>query len=149
MRRQRRVSRLLWLLPCACAPSLSLSLSLFLLTPSKTGLDRLFNLVYLAKRVHRRLLSTHPKPQPQPHPEPTQPSTPTPKPLIPRAAEEQLAAAGAPDPPPAGLYYMKQTIGNACGTIAMLHSFGNNLGTIRLGVCVRAGGRHVRCRAQC
>eukprot|EP00775_Hariotina_reticulata_P001552 gene1552-1891_t len=28
---------------------------------------------------------------------------------------------------PQQLYYMKQTIGNACGTIAMLHSFGNNL----------------------
>ena len=25
------------------------------------------------------------------------------------------------------VYYMKQTIGNACGTIALLHSIGNNI----------------------
>jgi hypothetical protein len=37
---------------------------------------------------------------------------------------------------------MKQTIGNACGTIAMLHSFGNNLGTIKLGACACGMGAH-------
>lgn len=35
------------------------------------------------------------------------------------AAAEQPAAGSQP-------YYMKQTIGNACGTIAMLHAIGNN-----------------------
>ncbi len=50
-----------------------------------------------------------------------------------KTADEQLAAAGAPSSVPPSVYYMKQTIGNACGTIAMLHSFGNSLGTIKLG----------------
>lgn len=36
-----------------------------------------------------------------------------------QAAAGQAAADGQP-------YYMKQTIGNACGTIAMLHAIGNN-----------------------
>jgi hypothetical protein len=30
-------------------------------------------------------------------------------------------------------YYMKQTIGNACGTIAMLHALGNNLDRLTIG----------------
>ena len=34
--------------------------------------------------------------------------------------------------PPASLYYMKQTISNACGTVAMLHSVANNLDSIPL-----------------
>jgi hypothetical protein len=38
------------------------------------------------------------------------------------AAASQAAAAAAGSQP----YYMKQTIGNACGTIAMLHAIGNN-----------------------
>lgn len=29
-----------------------------------------------------------------------------------------------------GPFYMKQTIGNACGTIALLHSLGNNMDTL-------------------
>ncbi|KAG2442345.1 hypothetical protein HXX76_002431 [Chlamydomonas incerta] len=38
--------------------------------------------------------------------------------------EEQAAKGVAVDPQ---VFYMKQTIGNACGTIAVLHSIGNNL----------------------
>lgn len=38
------------------------------------------------------------------------------------AEQEALKTAG---PPPASLYYMKQTIGNACGTIGLLHSVAN------------------------
>lgn len=30
------------------------------------------------------------------------------------------------------VYFMKQTIGNACGTVAMIHSIANNLDTIHL-----------------
>jgi ubiquitin carboxyl-terminal hydrolase L3 len=37
---------------------------------------------------------------------------------------------------PEQLYYMKQTIGNACGTIAMLHSIGNNRQRLQLGGCM-------------
>ncbi|GBF91570.1 ubiquitin carboxyl-terminal hydrolase-like [Raphidocelis subcapitata] len=49
-----------------------------------------------------------------------------------KEADGRIAAAGpsAPRPPP--VYFMKQTIGNACGTIAMLHAFGNSLGTVEL-----------------
>jgi ubiquitin carboxyl-terminal hydrolase L3 len=38
--------------------------------------------------------------------------------------DAELEAAGAPACPP-GLFYMKQTVGNACGTIAMLHAIAN------------------------
>lgn len=31
------------------------------------------------------------------------------------------------------VFYMKQTIGNACGTIGLLHSIGNNLDKVELG----------------
>jgi Ubiquitin carboxyl-terminal hydrolase, family 1 len=43
------------------------------------------------------------------------------------AADKQADAAGSTDAlaPPASLFYMKQTIGNACGTIAMLHCIAN------------------------
>ncbi|GIL51422.1 hypothetical protein Vafri_7413 [Volvox africanus] len=45
-----------------------------------------------------------------------------------RKEDDDLVAKGvAPDPK---LFYMKQTIGNACGTIAILHSIGNNLSTL-------------------
>ena len=41
-----------------------------------------------------------------------------------RAEVERLGTAAKQWP--ASLYYMKQTIGNACGTIGMLHAIGNN-----------------------
>ena len=40
-------------------------------------------------------------------------------------AEHERAGAAAPPPPP-DLFYMRQTIGNACGTIALLHCLGNS-----------------------
>ncbi|KAI8475782.1 MAG: peptidase C12, ubiquitin carboxyl-terminal hydrolase 1 [Monoraphidium minutum] len=49
-----------------------------------------------------------------------------------KADDERLAAEGAAAGHPGGVYYLKQTIGNACGTIAMLHAFGNNLGAVKL-----------------
>jgi hypothetical protein len=66
------------------------------------------------------------------------PPLPAPLPRLCAAADEAAAAAGAK--PPQGLYYMKQTIGNACGTIAMLHSFGNSLETVKLGEGARSRG---------
>jgi ubiquitin carboxyl-terminal hydrolase L3 len=38
----------------------------------------------------------------------------------------------APTVTPDGVYFMKQTIRNACGTIALLHSVGNNLDQVPL-----------------
>lgn len=32
-----------------------------------------------------------------------------------------------------GVFYMKQTIGNACGTIGLLHSLANNRQTLKIG----------------
>jgi ubiquitin carboxyl-terminal hydrolase L3 len=48
-----------------------------------------------------------------------------------RAEVERLGAAAKQWP--ASLYYMKQTIGNACGTIGMLHAFGNNRNSLLFG----------------
>uniref|UniRef100_A0A383W0T3 Ubiquitin carboxyl-terminal hydrolase n=1 Tax=Tetradesmus obliquus TaxID=3088 RepID=A0A383W0T3_TETOB len=45
-----------------------------------------------------------------------------------KADAERPADAAVPEQ----LYYMKQTIGNACGTIAMLHSIGNNRQRLQL-----------------
>jgi hypothetical protein len=45
------------------------------------------------------------------------------------ADDAKLAVAvdsGSSTAPPASLFYLKQTIGNACGTIAILHSVCNN-----------------------
>jgi hypothetical protein len=53
------------------------------------------------------------------------------------AAAEQPAAGSQP-------YYMKQTIGNACGTIAMLHAIGNNPQHAGIG----AGGGRVQLYVQ-
>ena len=35
--------------------------------------------------------------------------------------------------PPQAAYFMKQTIGNACGTIGVLHALANNLSTVSIG----------------
>lgn len=52
-----------------------------------------------------------------------------------RCGQEAAAAAegGRPAGPPS-LYFMKQTIGNACGTIGMLHALGNVREAVSLGV---------------
>lgn len=57
--------------------------------------------------------------------------------------ENQASIGVVPD---AELFYMKQTIGNACGTIAVLHSIGNNLHSLSPGegyYC--AHDRHLPC----
>ncbi len=32
------------------------------------------------------------------------------------------------------VYFLKQTVGNACGTIGLLHAIGNNLSQLELGM---------------
>lgn len=49
-----------------------------------------------------------------------------------RAAEASGGKGDTHSAVPPSTYFMRQTVGNACGTIAMLHSFGNNLGRIGL-----------------
>jgi ubiquitin carboxyl-terminal hydrolase L3 len=48
------------------------------------------------------------------------------------AQEEEAAKAGGRAPGPHGLYFMRQTIGNACGTIGLLHALGNARGDVQL-----------------
>jgi Ubiquitin carboxyl-terminal hydrolase, family 1 len=43
------------------------------------------------------------------------------------------AAGGGREAGPQDLYFMKQTIGNACGTIGLLHALGNTKAVVRLG----------------
>lgn len=61
-----------------------------------------------------------------------------------RAAKSQdaeLEAAGALQAP-GGVYYMKQTVGNACGTIAMLHAIANSRAVMGLeGEGAEEGGK--------
>lgn len=49
------------------------------------------------------------------------------------AISAAAAAAGGREPGPKDLYFMRQTIGNACGTIGLLHALGNTQGDVRLG----------------
>jgi len=37
------------------------------------------------------------------------------------------------------VYFMKQTVGNACGTIGILHAIGNAMSEIKLGEFVTCG----------
>lgn len=48
------------------------------------------------------------------------------------AEEAAAAAAGGREPGPADMYFMRQTIGNACGTIGLLHALGNTKSAVRL-----------------
>ena len=43
-------------------------------------------------------------------------------------------------PKPENVFIMRQTIGNACGTIGLVHSIGNNLDSIELGTNDEGGG---------
>ncbi|KAI8852110.1 hypothetical protein BC829DRAFT_440855 [Chytridium lagenaria] len=52
-------------------------------------------------------------------------------PITPKKAEEErLKAEGVK--PPSSVYFLRQTIGNACGTIGILHALGNNLSNLHL-----------------
>ena len=48
-----------------------------------------------------------------------------------RAEADKLKEEGYT--PPKAAYFMKQTIGNACGTIGVLHALANNLSTVSVG----------------
>ena len=49
-----------------------------------------------------------------------------------RAELENAVSRGSDDAESISVYYMKQTIGNACGTIALLHSIGSNLDRLQV-----------------
>lgn len=51
--------------------------------------------------------------------------------FLPAFLAEEIDAKGQEVSP--SLYYMKQTIGNACGTIALLHAVANNRQALGLG----------------
>ena len=50
-----------------------------------------------------------------------------------RVVRGQEAGASESSGRDAGVYFMKQTISNACGTIGLLHALANNLETLKLG----------------
>ncbi len=54
------------------------------------------------------------------------------------AQEADAAKAGGRAPGPKGLYYMRQTIGNACGTIGLLHAVANARPDAQLGAHLKA-----------
>ena len=56
-----------------------------------------------------------------------------------KGRDAELAARGAPEAPE-GVFYMRQTVGNACGTIAMLHALGNCPREVREGGAPRESG---------
>ncbi|CAI0376428.1 unnamed protein product [Linum tenue] len=46
-------------------------------------------------------------------------------PLTPQSEQERLQQEGVVKEPKESVYFMKQTVGNACGTIGLLHAVGN------------------------
>lgn len=65
--------------------------------------------------------------------------------LLQTHAAAGIEAAGQDVSP--SLYYMKQTIGNACGTIALLHAVANNRQSLDLGGLTEEEGPACRCGA--
>lgn len=49
------------------------------------------------------------------------------------AKELEAAQKSSGTAAPADLFYMKQTISNACGTVALIHAVGNNTDKVSLG----------------
>ncbi|KAK4434878.1 Ubiquitin carboxyl-terminal hydrolase 3 [Sesamum alatum] len=53
-------------------------------------------------------------------------------PITPKSEEERILQDNAIKEPSNGVYFMKQTVGNACGTIGLLHAVGNITSEIKL-----------------
>ncbi|GER25719.1 ubiquitin carboxyl-terminal hydrolase isozyme L3 [Striga asiatica] len=53
-------------------------------------------------------------------------------PLTPQSEEERVQQDSAIKEPSSEVYFMKQTVGNACGTIGLLHAVGNITSRIKL-----------------
>ncbi|EEF30030.1 ubiquitin carboxyl-terminal hydrolase 3 [Ricinus communis] len=53
-------------------------------------------------------------------------------PITPQSEEERLQQEGVKQEPSNKVYFMKQTVGNACGTIGLLHAVGNITSEINL-----------------
>ncbi|WCJ25819.1 Ubiquitin carboxyl-terminal hydrolase 3 [Euphorbia peplus] len=53
-------------------------------------------------------------------------------PLTKKSEEERLLQEGVHQDPSGKVYFMKQTVGNACGTIGLLHAVGNITSDIKL-----------------
>ncbi|KVH89769.1 Peptidase C12, ubiquitin carboxyl-terminal hydrolase 1 [Cynara cardunculus var. scolymus] len=54
-------------------------------------------------------------------------------PLTPESEQERLQQNSIKQDPCDGVYFMRQTVGNACGTIGLLHAIGNITSEIKLG----------------
>ncbi|KAI3469012.1 hypothetical protein Pfo_025675 [Paulownia fortunei] len=53
-------------------------------------------------------------------------------PITSQSEEERIQQDSAIKEPSSGVYFMKQTVGNACGTIGLLHAVGNITSEIKL-----------------
>ncbi|KAL0395024.1 UNVERIFIED_CONTAM: Ubiquitin carboxyl-terminal hydrolase 3 [Sesamum latifolium] len=53
-------------------------------------------------------------------------------PITPKSEEERILQDNAIKEPSSGVYFLKQTVGNACGTIGLLHAVGNITSEIKL-----------------
>ncbi|XP_057476078.1 ubiquitin carboxyl-terminal hydrolase 3-like [Actinidia eriantha] len=53
-------------------------------------------------------------------------------PITAKNEEERILQASVMKEPSGGVYFMKQTVGNACGTIGLLHAVGNVTSEIKL-----------------
>ncbi|KAL2237896.1 ubiquitin carboxyl-terminal hydrolase 3 [Sesamum indicum] len=53
-------------------------------------------------------------------------------PITAKSEEERILQDNALKEPSGGVYFMKQTVGNACGTIGLLHAVGNITSEIKL-----------------
>ncbi|KAG8374668.1 hypothetical protein BUALT_Bualt10G0019900 [Buddleja alternifolia] len=53
-------------------------------------------------------------------------------PLTSQSEQERIEQDSAIKEPSSGVYFMKQTVGNACGTIGLLHAVGNITSEIKL-----------------
>ncbi|XP_057510552.1 ubiquitin carboxyl-terminal hydrolase 3-like [Actinidia eriantha] len=53
-------------------------------------------------------------------------------PITAKSEEERILQDSAMKEPSGGVYFMKQTVGNACGTIGLLHAVGNVTSEIKL-----------------
>jgi hypothetical protein len=56
-----------------------------------------------------------------------------------RAEDERIKAEGQALSP--NVYFMKQTVGNACGTVGLLHAAGNAQAVLEFGESFRQGAR--------
>ncbi|KAG6438035.1 hypothetical protein SASPL_102968 [Salvia splendens] len=62
-------------------------------------------------------------------------------PITPKSEEERIQQDSSTKESSGGPYFMKQTVGNACGTVGLLHAVGNVTSEIKLGFAQSGNSR--------